>query len=127
MGQARERRDLVAPEIAADKTAPMYLISVRSEEQVSRGFGGAFWGWLIFGFVLSVGTWIGRDLGMHSDLPVSTGRFYAAVALGYVAVYGPGWVWMVYNSMVDLRQRVRQAWSQVDVQLRRRHDLIPIW
>ena len=32
---------------------------------------------------------------------------------------------MVYNSMVDLRQRVRSAWSQVDVQLKRRSDLIP--
>jgi hypothetical protein len=32
---------------------------------------------------------------------------------------------MVYNSLIDLRQRVRQGWSQVDVQLKRRHDLIP--
>src|SRR5579862_631207 len=37
LGQAREREDIVAPEIAEDKNAPMYLISVRSEEQVSRG------------------------------------------------------------------------------------------
>ena len=32
---------------------------------------------------------------------------------------------MVFNSLIDLRQRVRQAWSLVDVQLQRRHDLIP--
>ena len=32
---------------------------------------------------------------------------------------------MVYNSIVTLRQRVRQAWANVDVQLKRRHDLIP--
>jgi hypothetical protein len=32
---------------------------------------------------------------------------------------------MVYNSLVALRQRVEQAWSNVDVQLKRRHDLIP--
>ena len=30
-----------------------------------------------------------------------------------------------YNSLVALRQRVKNAWSQVDVQLRRRYDLIP--
>jgi LemA protein len=30
-----------------------------------------------------------------------------------------------YNSLVTLRQRVQNAWSQVDVQLRRRYDLIP--
>ncbi|NDD39717.1 MAG: LemA family protein, partial [Verrucomicrobia bacterium] len=32
---------------------------------------------------------------------------------------------MVFNGLIDLRQRVRQAWAQVDVQLKRRHDLIP--
>lgn len=31
----------------------------------------------------------------------------------------------VYNSLVKLRQRVQNAWSQVDVQLKRRYDLIP--
>lgn len=30
-----------------------------------------------------------------------------------------------YNSLVALRQRVQNAWAQVDVQLRRRYDLIP--
>lgn len=30
-----------------------------------------------------------------------------------------------YNSLVKLRQRVQNAWSQVDVQLKRRYDLIP--
>ena len=31
----------------------------------------------------------------------------------------------VYNSLVGLRNRVDNAWSQIDVQLKRRHDLIP--
>lgn len=30
-----------------------------------------------------------------------------------------------YNGLVKLRQRVQNAWSQIDVQLRRRYDLIP--
>ncbi len=30
-----------------------------------------------------------------------------------------------YNSLVGLRNRVKNAWSQIDVQLKRRHDLIP--
>lgn len=30
-----------------------------------------------------------------------------------------------YNNLVRLRQRVQNAWSQVDVQLKRRYDLIP--
>ena len=31
----------------------------------------------------------------------------------------------VYNNLVTLRQRVKNAWSQIDVQLQRRFDLIP--
>jgi LemA protein len=31
----------------------------------------------------------------------------------------------VYNRMVALREQLRSAWSQIDVQLKRRHDLIP--
>ncbi len=31
----------------------------------------------------------------------------------------------VYNSLVALRNQVNNAWSQIDVQLKRRHDLIP--
>lgn len=31
----------------------------------------------------------------------------------------------IYNGLVSGRQQVRNAWSQIDVQLKRRHDLIP--
>lgn len=30
-----------------------------------------------------------------------------------------------YNSLVKMRNWVKEAWSQIDVQLKRRHDLIP--
>jgi LemA protein len=40
------------------------------------------------------------------------------VALGLALV-------VLYNRLVRLRNRVENAWSQVDVQLRRRYDLIP--
>ena len=32
---------------------------------------------------------------------------------------------VVYNGLVGKRNRVRNAWGQIDVQLNRRHDLIP--
>lgn len=32
---------------------------------------------------------------------------------------------LMYNSLVSHRNRVRNAWSQIDVQLKRRYDLIP--
>lgn len=35
------------------------------------------------------------------------------------------WGVAAYNGLVTLRQKVRNAWAQIDVQLKRRHDLIP--
>src|SRR4029079_3911263 len=35
------------------------------------------------------------------------------------------WGVALYNSLVTLRQRKRQAFADIDVQLRQRHDLVP--
>jgi LemA protein len=35
------------------------------------------------------------------------------------------WFVAAYNGLVQLRNRVREAWAQIDVQLKRRYDLIP--
>ncbi len=35
------------------------------------------------------------------------------------------WVMGIYNGLVRVRQAVKNAWAQIDVQLMRRHDLIP--
>ncbi len=35
------------------------------------------------------------------------------------------WYVLTYNKFVRLRQQVKNAWAQIDVQLKRRHDLIP--
>lgn len=35
------------------------------------------------------------------------------------------WLLFTYNSLVSLRNRVKEAWSQIDVQLKRRSSLIP--
>jgi len=35
------------------------------------------------------------------------------------------WIIMIYNQLVAMRQRVGQAFADVDVQLKLRHDLIP--
>jgi len=45
--------------------------------------------------------------------------FLALVAA--VIMYGIG----IYNSLINLRNRVKNAFAQIDVQLTRRHDLIP--
>jgi LemA protein len=35
------------------------------------------------------------------------------------------WMIFIYNRLVALKNEVRNAWKQIDVQLKRRHDLIP--
>ena len=35
------------------------------------------------------------------------------------------WTFATYNKLVDLRNRVKDQWAQIDVQLKRRFDLIP--
>ncbi|PLX25745.1 hypothetical protein C0580_01560 [Candidatus Parcubacteria bacterium] len=35
------------------------------------------------------------------------------------------WLIGVYNGLIRLRNRVKEAWSDIDVQLKRRYDLIP--
>jgi LemA protein len=46
------------------------------------------------------------------------------IGLALAAVLVGAGVWL-YNSLVGLRNQVRSAWAQIDVQLKRRHDLIP--
>jgi hypothetical protein len=127
VGQAREREDVVAPEIAADRHAELFLISTRSEEGVRSGYGVGSWFSLVGALVvITAAAWL---LAVRLPTYVEGSPLPARLAaLGLLAVllgWGLCWVWMVYNSVVSLRQRVRQGWAQIDVELKRRHDLIP--
>ncbi len=42
-----------------------------------------------------------------------------------IVVMAALWAIMAYNGLVSLRQRCRQAFSDIDVQLKQRHDLVP--
>jgi len=46
------------------------------------------------------------------------------VVLGVIVAF-IGWVIMKYNQLVQLRNQTLNGWKQIDVQLKRRHDLIP--
>ncbi|MBI4323980.1 MAG: LemA family protein [Chloroflexi bacterium] len=46
------------------------------------------------------------------------------IVVGFLVVIGL-WLMGAYNGLVTLRQAVKNAWAQIDVQLKRRHDLIP--
>lgn len=49
---------------------------------------------------------------------------YFWIILGVIAVAAL-WVVFAYNNFVKLVQRTKEAWADIDVQLKRRYDLIP--
>lgn len=49
---------------------------------------------------------------------------FLGVVVAIVVIVGL-WGVGIYNGLVTLRQAVKNAWAQIDVQLKRRHDLIP--
>ena len=46
------------------------------------------------------------------------------ILLGIIVIAGI-WLVAVYNALISTRNDVQGAWKQIDVQLKRRHDLIP--
>ena len=46
------------------------------------------------------------------------------IVLGVIVVFVL-WIVMIYNGLVAMRQRVNQAFADIDVQMKQRHDLIP--
>jgi LemA protein len=49
----------------------------------------------------------------------------ALIVIVVIAILVIGWVIMTYNRLVALRTQVANGWAQIDVQLKRRYDLIP--
>ncbi len=48
--------------------------------------------------------------------------FYVLLGAAILFIF---WVVSKYNSLITLRNQVTNGWKQIDVQLKRRHDLIP--
>lgn len=46
------------------------------------------------------------------------------ITIGVIALLAI-WLILTYNSLVKKENRVEEAWSDIDVQLKRRHNLIP--
>jgi LemA protein len=49
----------------------------------------------------------------------------ALIVILAVIIIFIGWIIAIYNTLVRLRNAVKNAFSQIDVQLKRRYDLIP--
>jgi len=47
--------------------------------------------------------------------------YYILLIVGIILI----WVWATYNSFIKKINRAKEAWSDIEVQLRRRYNLIP--
>ncbi|HHI78937.1 MAG TPA: hypothetical protein ENK02_03065 [Planctomycetes bacterium] len=93
----------------------------RSAFVLATNRGETWYRWLGF-FSLFLGGggtmafWTGMRQG-HVDWPLS-------LAAG-LALLAPFWIWSTYNRFIQRRQQIESAWSQIDVDLMVRFDLIP--
>ena len=63
----------------------------------------------------------------HAVIPVLAGASLAVAAVAAVSLLSIVGLWLMvtYNGLVSRRVRVQNGFAQIDVQLRRRHDLVP--
>lgn len=116
-GRASERPDIVAPQIVQDEKAEMFIITPRKEKEISDSKATSYILWNLLGLVFAVA------VGSVFDPGNLTGALVGFFV--YLFAWTLGWVWMVFNSLIGLRNRVQQAQSLIDVQLKRRAELIP--
>src|SRR6187401_207961 len=60
----------------------------------------------------------------RGDRRMTSGAIFLAVIIGFFVLLFL-WAIGIYNGLARLRNEIENAWAQIDVQLKRRHDLIP--
>ncbi|MBR4355338.1 MAG: LemA family protein [Elusimicrobiaceae bacterium] len=53
-----------------------------------------------------------------------SGVLMGVLVVGVLVIFGI-YAMMTYNGFITLRNRAKEAWSDIEIQLRRRYDLIP--
>ena len=133
IGPSRERSDVVAPEIAADGSSE-FFISVRAEEDLQRSLKINHYLKAICGLLVGGGSFyllryiiLDEQLGGEALLMKLSESFpmWGCFIFVYLLIWLIMWCWSSYNSLIDVRNRVKQGWSLIEVQLQRRFSLIP--
>ena len=128
VGQAKIRDDVVAPQIIYDPLCPFFLISSKDEKQINSNLRWNTWGIVFLGFLIWIGTfWVWENAeGNQKDLSTYLKNYWTYICtLSYFTMPFFVWFFQVFNSMVDLRNRTNRAWSLIDIELKRRADLLP--
>lgn len=123
LGTARERKDCAAAEVAkAGFAEDVFLISCRSEDEIARSSGWKSWLYPVGGgCALLLGTVLLADGVPPGALKALLVQLAAYFMLAWLCAAG----WTMYAGMVRMRNRVQAAWAMIEVQLQRRHSLVP--
>lgn len=63
--------------------------------------------------------------GIMTILGISKERTMAWIIIAVIVLLIVVWIISAYNNLVTLRNRVKNGWAQIDVQLKQRADLVP--
>ena len=129
MGDARVREDIVEPEIAHDEMGDLFLISSQSEGKLISKFGwqarGSFAGSILAAaFLPAVITMNTQQIEFGAAVGASIVWMVLAAVMVSMVVFLL-YLKTVFNGLVDVRNRLDRAWSMLEVEFKRRHDLIP--
>jgi hypothetical protein len=129
LGSAKLRDEVAAPMIAHKEGERYFFISTKSESQIVRGKSILSFFLLLFGAVAALAVpvvGISATTGMEPmDAFLKNPLWELLAAFVFSMILGFLYLTLLYNGLVRVRNRLRLAFSLIEVQLKRRHDLIP--
>ena len=129
LGPAKLREDVAQPMIAQSKEARYYFISTKSEAEIIRS--RSIWALLImlFSFLFSLAVpvvAISAETGSDPQQVLTQSPEWVILSgLSFLAVAGLFYLSLLYNGLIRVRNRLFHALGLIEIQLKRRHDLIP--
>ena len=129
LGPAKLREEVAQPMIGQSKEARYFFISTKSEAQIIRSKN--IWAFFIvlFSFVAALAAPVVAILietGLEpQEVFVQYPEWVVFSGLVFLAVAGLFYLSLLYNGLVRVRNRLTHALGLIEIQLKRRHDLIP--
>ena len=127
LGSARMSAVAAEVEIAFDEDDDVFMISTKSESELVSRYTWRIW-LTAFGIVVC-GTLLPLVIygAMNQDFANAASATWGWMILAGIASLGLTmlmYVILVFNGLVSTQQRLLRAWSLIDIQLKRRYDLI---
>jgi hypothetical protein len=127
LGSARMSEVAAKVEIAFDEDDDVFMISTKSESELVSRYTWRIWltafGIVVCGTLLPMVIYglVNQDFANAAS---ATWGWMILAGVGSVALTILMYVILVFNGLVSTQQRLFRAWSLIDIQLKRRYDLI---